>query len=73
MEFLYFISNVWKHIFKKAIIKAAFAETGFYPFNPKKVFNKLPPLPKAILEKDLLLTTIDITTLKTLRQASDLA
>jgi hypothetical protein len=53
MEFLYLIPNVQKYIFKKAIIKAAFAETGLYPFNLKKVLNKLPPLHKAILEKDL--------------------
>jgi len=73
MEFLYLIPDVRKRIFKKIIIKAAFAETGLYPFNPKKVLNKLPPLPKAILEEDPLLTTINITTPKTFRQASDLA
>ena len=76
MEFLYLIPNVRKRIFKKIIIKAVFIETGLYPFNLKKVLNKLPP-PKAILkatlEKDLLLITINITTLKILRQASDLA
>ena len=73
MEFLYLIPNVRKRIFKKAIIKAAFVETGLYPFNPKKVLNKLPLPCKATLEKDPWLTTINITTLKTLRQASDLA
>jgi hypothetical protein len=73
MEFLYLIPNVRKSIFKKIIIKAVFAETSLYPFNPKKVLNKLPLLRKAILEKDLGLTTINITILKTLRQASDLA
>jgi len=73
MEFLYLISNVRKRIFKKAIIKAAFVETGLYPFNPEKVLNKLPLLPKATPEKDLWLITINITTLKTLRQISDLA
>jgi hypothetical protein len=73
MEFLYLIPNVRKRIFKKTIIKAAFIETGLYLFNLKKVLNKLPLLPKAILEEDLLLTTINIITLKTLRQASDLA
>ena len=73
MEFLYLIPDVQKSIFKKIIIKAAFAETGLYPFNLKKVLNKLPLLYKAILEKDLGLTTIDIITPKTLRQVSDLA
>ena len=73
MEFLYLILDVRKRTFKKAIIKAAFAETGLYPFNLEKVLNKLPPPPEAILEKDLQLTTINITTLKTLRQISDLA
>jgi len=73
MEFLYLIPNVRKRTFKKIIIKAVFAETGLYLFNLKKVLNKLPPLPKATLEKDLLSTTINITTLKTLRQSSDLA
>ena len=73
IEFLYLIPNVQKSIFKKTIIKAAFAETGLYPFNPKKVLNKLPPLCKATPEKDLGSTTINITTPKTLRQASDLA
>ena len=38
-----------KYIFKKAIIKAAFAETSLYLFNLKKVLNKLPLLYKAIL------------------------
>jgi hypothetical protein len=52
MEFLYLIPDVRKRIFKKAIIKAAFAETGLYPFNPEKVLSKLPLLPKAIPEKD---------------------
>ena len=73
MEFLYFIFNIQKHIFKKTTIKAAFIETGFYLFNPKKVLNKLPLLPRATPKKDLWLTTIDITIPKTLRQASDLA
>ena len=67
MEFLYLIPNVRKRIFKEIIIKAAFAETGLYPFNLEKVLSKLPLLPKATLEKDLLLTTINIITLKTLR------
>ena len=67
MEFLYLIPNVCKYIFKEIIIKAVFVETGLYPFNLEKVLSKLPLLPKAILEKDLLLTTINITTLKTLR------
>jgi len=53
MEFLYLIPNVRKRIFKETIIKAVFAETGLYPFNLKKVLNKLPLLPRAILEKDL--------------------
>ena len=73
MEFLYLIPNVRKRTFKKTIIKAAFVETGLYPFNPEKVLNKLPLLPKATPEKDLWLITINITTLKTLRQISDLA
>ena len=73
MEFLHLISDVHKRIFKKAIIKAVFIETGLYPFNLKKVLNKLPLPPEATLEKDLLLITIDITTPKTLRQVSDLA
>jgi hypothetical protein len=73
MEFLYLIPDVRKSIFKKTIIKAAFAETGLYPFNLKKVLDKLPVPRKAILEKDLGSTTIDIITPKTLRQASDLA
>ena len=73
MEFLYLIPDVQKCTFKKAIIKAVFVETGLYLFNPKKVLNKLPLPPKATLEKDLLLITIDIMTLKTLRQVSDLA
>jgi len=73
MEFLYLIPNVRKRIFRRAIIKVVFIETGLYPFNLKKVLNKLPLLPKAILEKDLWLTTINIIVLKTLRQASDLA
>ena len=67
MEFLYLIPNVRKRIFKEIIIKAVFAETGLYPFDPEKVLSKLPLLPKAILQKDLLLTTINITTLKILR------
>ena len=54
-------------MFKEAIIKAAFAETGLYLFNLKKVLNKLPLLPKATLERDLWLTTINIITLKTLK------
>jgi len=53
MEFLYLIPNIRKRIFKEIIIKAAFAETGLYPFNPEKVLNKLPLLPKATPEKDL--------------------
>ena len=73
MKFLYFIPNIQKSTFKKIIIKAAFAETSLYPFNLKKVLNKLPPLHEATLEKDLGSITIDITTLKTLKQASDLA
>jgi hypothetical protein len=73
MEFLYLIPNVYKRIFKKIIIKAVFAETGLYPFNPEKVLNKLSLPPEAILEKDPLLITIDIITPKTLRQVSDLA
>ena len=73
MEFLYLIPNIQKSTFKKVIIKAAFAETGLYPFNLKKVLNKLPLLYKATLEKDLGSTTINIITLKTLRQVSDLA
>jgi len=73
MEFLYLIPDVRKRTFKKVIIKAAFAETSLYPFNPKKVLNKLPLPRKTTLEKDPWLTTINITTLKTLRQASDLA
>ena len=67
MEFLYLIPNVQKRIFKKTIIKVAFAETGLYLFNPKKILNKLPLLLKAILEEDLLLITINIIILKTLR------
>ena len=51
----------------------AFVETGLYLFNLKKIFNKLPLLLRAILEKDLWLITIDIITLKTLWQVSDLA
>ena len=73
MEFLYLIPDVRKRTFKKATIKAAFAETGLYLFNPEKVLSKLPLLPKAIPEKDPWITTIDITTLKILRQTSDLA
>ena len=73
MEFIYLIPNVRKRIFKETIIKAAFVETGLYPFNLEKVLSKLPLLPKAILEKDLLLTTINIIILKILRQVSDLA
>jgi len=67
MEFLYLIPNVRKRTFKKTIIKAAFVETGLYPFDLEKVLNKLPLPLEATLEKDLLLTTIDITTPKTLR------
>ena len=67
MEFLYLIPDIQRRIFKIAIIKAAFAETGLYPFNLEKVLNKLPLLPKATLEKDLWLITINIITLKTLR------
>ena len=72
MEFLYFIPNVRKRAFKKATIKAVFAETGLYPFNLKKVLNKLPLLPEATPEKDPLLMTINITIPKTFSQASDL-
>ena len=71
MEFLYLIPNVRKHIFKKAIIKVAFAETGLYLFNPKKVLNKLPLLRKATLEKDPM-STINIATPRIIRQAGDL-
>ena len=67
MEFLHLIPNVRKRTFKEIIIKAAFTETGLYPFDLEKVLSKLPLLSKAILEKDLLLTTINIITLKTLR------
>ena len=73
MEFLYLIPDVRKSIFKKTTIKAVFAETGLYLFNPKKVLNKLPLPREATPEKDLGSTTIDITTPKILRQASDLA
>ena len=73
MEFLYLIPNVRKRTFKKATIKAVFAETGLYPFNPEKVLSKLPLPPKATLEKDPQITTINIIILKTLRQTSDLA
>ena len=48
-------NNIRKYIFKKAIIKAAFIETGLYLFNLKKVLNKLPLSYKAIPEKDLIL------------------
>jgi len=72
MEFLHLIPNVQKHTFKKAIIKAAFAETGLYPFNPKKVLNKLPLQRKATPEKDPM-STINIATPRTIRQAGDLA
>jgi hypothetical protein len=47
-----------KYIFRKAIIKAAFIETTFYPFNLKNVFNKLSLLYKAILKKNLILKMI---------------
>ena len=73
MEFLYLIPNIRRRIFKIVIIKAVFIEIGLYPFNLEKVLNKLPLLPKAILEKDLWSITINIATLKTLRQATDLA
>jgi len=53
-----------KYIFKKVIIKAAFIETCLCLFNIKKVLNKLPLLRKAILEKDLILITINIITPK---------
>jgi len=66
MENFHFISNIRKYIFKKAIIKVAFVETGFYPFNLKKVFNKLLLPHKATLEKDIILA-INIITLKTIR------
>ena len=66
MEFLHLIPNIRKRIFKKATIKAIFIETSLHPFNLKKVLNKLPLPPKAILEKDPLLTTINIIILKTL-------
>ena len=67
MEFLYLIPDVRRRIFKIATIKAVFAETGLYLFNLEKVLNKLPLPPKATPEKDLWSTTINITTLKTLR------
>ena len=67
MEFLYLIPNIRKYTFKETIIKAAFIETSLYLFNLEKVLNKLPLLPKATLEKDLLLITINIIILKTLR------
>ena len=72
MEFFYFIPDIRKRILKKIIIKAAFVETGFHPFNPKKVLNKLPSPPKGILKKDPLLMTINIIILKTLKQVSNL-
>ena len=53
MKFLYLVPNVQKHTFKKVTIKAAFAETGLYPFNPKKVLNKLLLPREATPEKDL--------------------
>ena len=53
MEFLYLVPNIRRRIFKIVIIKAIFIEIGLYPFNLEKVLNKLPLLPKAILEKDL--------------------
>ena len=71
MEFFYLIPNIQKSIFKKTTIKAVFVETSFYPFN-LKVFNKLPLLYKATLEKDLGSITINIIILKIFRQASDL-
>ena len=37
MEFFYLIPDIQKYIFKIAIIKAAFAETGLYLFNSEKV------------------------------------
>ena len=73
MEFLHLIPNIRKRIFKKVIIKAVFIKTSLYLFNLKKVLNKLPPLPKAILERDLQVITINIIIPKTLRQISDLA
>ena len=73
IEFLYFIPDIQKSIFKKTTIKAVFVETSLYLFNLKKVFNKLPLPYKATPEKDLGSTTINITILKTLRQVSDLA
>jgi hypothetical protein len=72
MEFLHLIPDVRKRTFKETIIKAAFAETGLYPFNLKKVLNKLPLPRKATLEKDLILT-INIAMLRTVREAGDLA
>ena len=72
MEFLHLIPNIRKHIFKKVIIKTAFIETSLYPFNLEKMFNKLPLPPKAILKRDLQVTTINIIIPKTLRQISDL-
>jgi hypothetical protein len=36
MEFLYLIPDVRKHIFKKAIIKAAFLKTSLYLFNLRR-------------------------------------
>ena len=71
MEFLYLVPNVQKYIFKKAIIKAVFAETGLYLFNLKKVLNKLPLLYKTTLEKDPILT-INIATPRTIRQVGNL-
>ena len=73
MKFLHLIPDVQKCIFKKAIIKTAFAKTSLCPFNPKKILNKLPPPPKATPKKDPQSTTINIATPKTLRQASGLA
>ena len=67
MEFLYLIPDVRKSTFKKTTIKAVFIETGLYPFNLKKVLNKLSPLYKATLKKDLGSTTINIITPKILR------
>jgi len=66
MEFLYLILNIWKHIFKRAIIKVVFIGTDLYLFNLKKVLNRLLLLRKATLENDLILD-INIAILKTIK------
>ena len=60
------------YVFIQTITKIILIETILYLFSLKKVFNKLPLLCKAILEKDLILITINIITLKIIRQISDL-